>query len=87
LKVNWEFAKPASDEQIERAAKALEESNIRVQIAQYGEEAEKMVFDLLPEGAEVFTASSQTLEFFFRYSLTGDNTCPERSRRFLMGME
>jgi L-lactate utilization protein LutC len=62
LTVNWEFAKLASEDQIERTAKALEESNIHTLIAQHGEEAEKMVFDLLPQGAEVFTASSQTLE-------------------------
>ena len=62
LTINWGFAKQASDEQIERAARALEENGIRTLIAEHGEEAEKMVFDLLPEGAEVFTASSQTLE-------------------------
>jgi L-lactate utilization protein LutC len=62
LLINWDFAKLASDEQIRRAAKALEENGIHVLIAEHGEEAEKMVFDLLPEGAEVFTASSQTLE-------------------------
>ena len=62
LKVNWDFARLASNEQIERAAKALEENGIRVLIAEHGEEAEKLVFDLLLEGAEVFTASSQTLE-------------------------
>ena len=62
LNVNWEFAKLASDEQIERAAKALEANGIKTLIAKHGEEAEKMLFDLLPDGAEVFTASSQTLE-------------------------
>jgi L-lactate utilization protein LutC len=62
LTVNWDFARLASDEQIERAARALEDNGIRVLIAQHGEEAEKMILDLLPEGAEVFTASSQTLE-------------------------
>ena len=62
LAVNWDFARLASDEQIERAARALEDNGIRVLVAQHGEEAEKMIFDLLPEGAEVFTASSQTLE-------------------------
>ena len=62
MKVNWEFARLAADEQIERARVALEENGIRVQVAEHGEEAEQMVFDLLPEGAEVFTASSQTLE-------------------------
>ncbi|HSL44737.1 MAG TPA: LUD domain-containing protein [Anaerolineales bacterium] len=62
LSINWDFARLASDEQIERAARALEENGINTLIAQHGEEAEKMVLDLLPEGAEVFTASSQTLE-------------------------
>jgi L-lactate utilization protein LutC len=62
MKVNWEFARLAADEQIKRAKAALEENGIRVLVAEHGEEAEQMVFDLLPEGAEVFTASSQTLE-------------------------
>lgn len=62
MKVNWEFARLAAVEQIERAKAALEENGIRVLVAEHGEEAEQMVFDLLPEGAEVFTASSQTLE-------------------------
>lgn len=62
LNINWDFARLASDEQIERTAKALEENGIRALVAENGEEAETMVFDLLPEGAEVFTASSQTLE-------------------------
>jgi hypothetical protein len=59
---NQEFAKLASNEQIERTAKALEANGIHILTAENGEEAEKMVFDLLPEGAEVFTATSQTLE-------------------------
>lgn len=62
LIINWDFARLASDDQIQSAARALEENGIHVLIAQHGEEAEKMVFDLLPEGAEVFTGSSQTLE-------------------------
>ena len=62
LIINWDFAKLASDEQIQRAAKVLEENGIHTLIVKHGEEAEKMVFDLLPEGAEVFTTSSQTLE-------------------------
>ena len=59
---NWDFAELASDAEIERAAQALGAHGIHTLIAENGEEAEQMVFDLLPEGAEVFTASSQTLE-------------------------
>jgi len=59
---NWAFAELATEEQIERAAQALEANGIRTLIAEHAEEAEKLVFDLLPPGAEVFTTSSQTLE-------------------------
>ena len=62
LTPNWVFSELASDAEIERAAQALEAHGIHTLIAENGEEAEQMVFDLLPEGAEVFTASSQTLE-------------------------
>jgi L-lactate utilization protein LutC len=62
LSPNWFFAELASDAEIERAAQALEAHGIHTLIAENGEEAEQMVFDLLPEGAEVFTSSSQTLE-------------------------
>lgn len=59
---NLAFSKLASDEQIERTAQALETNGIHTLVAENGNEAQKMVFDLLPEGAEVFTATSQTLE-------------------------
>lgn len=62
LTPNWMFAELATDAEIERAAQALEAHGIRTLIAENGEEAEQMLFDLLPEGAEIFTASSQTLE-------------------------
>jgi L-lactate utilization protein LutC len=57
-----DYAQLASDEQIERAAEALEAHNIHVLIAASGEEAKTMLFDLIPEGAEVFTGSSRTLD-------------------------
>lgn len=59
---NLAFSKLASDEQIERTSQALEANGIHTLVAENGDEAQKMVFDLLPEGAEVFTATSQTLE-------------------------
>lgn len=57
-----EFTALASDEQIERTAKALQARNIRTLIAENGEEAKRLFFDLVPEGAEVFLGSSVTLE-------------------------
>jgi hypothetical protein len=59
---NQAFARLASDEQIGRAARALEANGIHTLVAENSEEAEKLLFDLLPAGAEVFTGSSQTLE-------------------------
>jgi hypothetical protein len=59
---NPEFAKLASDEQIERAAKALEEHGIHTIIAENGEEAKRIFFELVPEGSEIFLGASVTLE-------------------------
>ncbi len=59
---NMIYARLASDEQIERAAKALEANGIKVIIAANGEEAKQKLFELIPDGAEVFTGSSMTLE-------------------------
>ncbi|MEP0806386.1 MAG: lactate utilization protein [Chloroflexota bacterium] len=59
---NMAYARLASDEQIERAAKALEANGIKVIVAANGEEAKQKLFELIPAGAEVFTGSSMTLE-------------------------
>ena len=59
---NVAFARLASDEQIMRAAQALEANGMHTLLAANGEAARQMVFDLLPQGAEVFTATSRTLE-------------------------
>ena len=59
---NREFARLANDEQIERTAKALEANNINTLIAENGEEAKRLFFELIPEGAEVFLGASVTLE-------------------------
>ena len=59
---NREFARLAGDEQINRTAQALEKNNIKVLIAEDAEEARKMFFKLVPEGAEVFLGASVTLE-------------------------
>lgn len=59
---NNEFAKLASDAQIERVAKALESNGMKTLIAENGEEAKRLVLDLVPEGAEVYANQSKTLE-------------------------
>jgi LUD domain len=62
LTPNHEFAKLADDEQIERTVKALEANGIHALVAENGEEARRIFFELVPEGAEVFLGASVTLE-------------------------
>src|SRR5215213_8662944 len=59
---NPEFAKLASDEQIERVVRALEVNGIHALIAESAEEAKRIFFELIPEGAEIFLGASVTLE-------------------------
>jgi hypothetical protein len=59
---NQEFAKLANDGRIQRTAKALEANGIQVLIAENGEEAKRLFFELVPEGSEVFLGASVTLE-------------------------
>lgn len=56
------FNTVVSDEQIERTVKALEANNIHAIVAENGEEAKRLFFELVPEGSEVFLGSSITLE-------------------------
>ncbi len=57
-----DFAAPASDEQIQRTASALEANGIHTLIAADGIEAKKLFFELVPDGAEIFLGASVTLE-------------------------
>ena len=59
---NQEFTKLATDEQIESVVKALEANNIHVIVVENGEEARKLVLQLVPQGAEVYANISKTLE-------------------------
>ena len=59
---NEEFTALADDEQIERTIQALKDHNIETLVAENAEEARRMFFELVPEGAEVFLGASVTLE-------------------------
>jgi hypothetical protein len=56
------FGARASDEVIARTAAALRDKGYTVLVVENGEEAKKVVLDLLPEGAEVGQGASTTLE-------------------------
>lgn len=62
MKPNPEFSKLATDDQIQRAVKALIANGFKTEVVENGKEAVKKVLEILPEGAEVFTMTSQTLE-------------------------
>jgi hypothetical protein len=55
------FAQLASDTQIERTRQALEANNFHTIVAENGADAKKILFELIPENAEVFVSSSTTL--------------------------
>ncbi len=62
LAADVDFARIASNEQIERTARALEANGIHTLLAENGREARRMFFELVPEGAEIFLGASVTLE-------------------------
>lgn len=60
--VTSEFSELASDEQIARVAAALEANGIETHVVDSGVDARAEVRSHLPDGAEVFNNTSQTLE-------------------------
>src|SRR5712671_1683218 len=60
--VSSEFTELASDEQIAKAAAALERNGIRPLLAATGADARGLVDSLLVDGADVYNNTSQTLE-------------------------
>ena len=57
-----EFARPASEETLDAVADRLRERNFEVVIVDTAAEARAAVFALIPEGAEVHSGKSKTLE-------------------------
>jgi hypothetical protein len=53
---------PASPAVIERVVAALQGNNVDVRVVATGEEARRLVLELVPEGAEVHSGKSKTLE-------------------------
>jgi L-lactate utilization protein LutB len=59
--VSAEFTELASDEQIAKAAAALERNGIRSLLAATGADARSLVGSLLTDGAEIYNNTSQKL--------------------------
>lgn len=56
------YTKIADQSTIDITIKALKENGISAQVVETGEDAKKKVIDLIPEGSEVMTATSATLD-------------------------
>ncbi len=57
-----EFNRKASEEKIESVVKALEGNGFVALVAENGDKARELVLSLVPQGSEVFTASSVTVD-------------------------
>ena len=60
--VQEDFTAPASEETIQRVAQRMRERNIEVAVVDDGDQARKVVLERLPEGAEVHSGKSKTLQ-------------------------
>ncbi len=60
--MNRQYTQLASDEQIAATQRALNAHNIHTVVVETGEEARRYVLGLIPEGAEVHTGTSTTLD-------------------------
>jgi hypothetical protein len=54
LHTGGDFGELASDEQIERTVEALKANSIEALVAENAEEARRMFFEQVPQGAEFF---------------------------------
>ena len=59
---NKTFEQLASEEQITRTVQALESNGIHTVVAENGEEAKRLFFEMIPDGSEIFLGASRTLE-------------------------
>ncbi len=57
-----DYPRPASETTIEKVAAALTGNNIETVVVQDGAEARAKILEIIPDGAEVYTAKSKTVE-------------------------
>jgi hypothetical protein len=59
---NTKFAQPASEERINKVKAALEDHGFKVKVVNNLDELRQEVLSIIPEGSEVFTSTSVTLD-------------------------
>ena len=57
-----DFSAPASETTLQKVADRIRQRNIEVLIVNNGEEARQIVLERIPQGAEVYSAKSKTLQ-------------------------
>ena len=77
----------ANQKMIEETITALKSNGMNVQVAENREEAKKKVLELLPEGAEVMTMSSMTLEAMNLVKEVNESGKYDSVRNKLMAMD
>jgi hypothetical protein len=60
--VNTEFEVPADRERMQRTVAALQSRGFKAEIADSADDARRLVLDAIPDGAEVHSALSETLQ-------------------------
>src|SRR6476469_9216314 len=58
---NPQFERPADRTRLDRTVAALTERGFAARVADSGEHARELLFDIIPDGAEVHAALSETL--------------------------
>src|SRR2546428_4666695 len=59
---NLTYAQPASEASLQKTAARLTENGMTAHIVESAAEAHRLALELIPDGAEVFTATSRTLD-------------------------
>lgn len=87
MKPNQEFSKLADSKTIAKAVSALEGNGIKAIVVENGSQAKKEALGIIPEGAEVFTATSQTAEIVSLAKEINESGKYDSVRNKLMSMD
>ena len=87
LTPNLEFSHPVSAEQVEATAEALRANGMETIIVPDGAAARELVLSMLPEGAEVFTAGSRTLDTIGLAAAINESGNYQAIRPQIMGLD
>ena len=85
--VTSDYTTAAAEEQIQTVGAALTANNIEAIVVDSGEQARARVFELVPEGAEVHSGKSKTLEDIGLFELLHESGRYQSVRARYLGMD